>query len=214
MKWTNDHLAHDWFPGVLPENIELGANVYIESSYVFAAFFSQARPGLVMREGSGAYDLTSFVTGPRARITVGAYTCLNTVNLIAEDTITIGDHCLFAWGSVVTDARVPRPGEIAQGRKWAGTAADPLRRLHPTQCAPVHIAGNVWVGFDSVIMGGVSIGRGAVIGCKTVITQDVLPYAVVVGNPSRVVRFLEPDDDENARAAALREFALGARQGC
>ena len=57
MMWQNDHLAYDWFQRPLPENVELGANVYIESSYVFAPFFSQRRPGLIMDDGSGAYDV-------------------------------------------------------------------------------------------------------------------------------------------------------------
>jgi len=210
MMWQNDHLAYDWFQRPLPENVELGANVYIESSYVFAPFFSQRRPGLIMDDGSGAYDFTSLAAGPEARIKVGAYTCLNSVNLVCDDAINIGAHCLFAWGSVVTDSVLPRPGEVeARRQALAGTAQDPLRRLRPSAPAkPVTIADNVWVGFDSVIMGGVTIGRGAVVGCKTVITEDVPPYAIVVGNPSRLIRFLPPDDTEDVRHAALREFGL------
>ena len=41
MRWENDHLAYDWYGRDLPKNIELGSNVYIESSSVFAAFLSQ-----------------------------------------------------------------------------------------------------------------------------------------------------------------------------
>ena len=55
---------------------------------------------------------------------------------------------------------------------------------------------------------GVCIGRGAVIGCKTVITEDVPPHAIAMGNPSRILRFLDADDNEEARSAALREFGL------
>jgi acetyltransferase-like isoleucine patch superfamily enzyme len=210
MTCRNDHLAHDWFPRPLPENIQLAANVYIETSYIFAAFFSAVQPGLVMEEGSGAYGRTCIATGPGAAIRVGAYTCLNGPSLIADDAIDIGAHCLFAWGTIVTDLTTPRPEDIGRRRRaLIDTTNDPSRRLRPmADTKPVHIADNVWVGFDAVITGGVSVGRGAVIGCKAVVTENVPPYAVVVGNPCRIVRYLEPDDSEDVRMAALREFGL------
>jgi acetyltransferase-like isoleucine patch superfamily enzyme len=210
MTQPNDYLAFDWFQRPLPDNIELSPCVFIESSNVFAAFHSELKPGLIMGEGSGAYDASLIATGPTASIEVGAYTCLNSVSLIADRAITIGAHCLLAWGTVVTDAPVPRPCHVGRHRHViAEIASDPLRRQRPmTEPKPVHIADNVWIGFDSVITGGVGIGRGAIIGCKTLITEDIPPYAVGVGNPYRVVRLLEADDDDEARIRALREFGL------
>ena len=58
---------------------------------------------------------------------------------------------------------------------------------------------NVWVGFEAIILPGVTIGRGSVIGCKTVVTENVPPYAVVVGNPARVIKYLEPNDTDEIR---------------
>jgi acetyltransferase-like isoleucine patch superfamily enzyme len=52
------------------------------------------------------------------------------------------------------------------------------------------IGNDVWIGHNAIILPSVSsIGDGAVIGAGTVVHQDVPPYAVVVGNPSRVVRY-------------------------
>lgn len=50
------------------------------------------------------------------------------------------------------------------------------------------IGNDVWIGFDAVIMPGVKIGDGAIVGGKAVVTRDVPPYAVVAGNPARVVK--------------------------
>jgi acetyltransferase-like isoleucine patch superfamily enzyme len=210
MRWENDHLAYDWYGRDLPKNIELGSNVYIESSSVFAAFLSQMQPALVMGEGSGIYHLASIDTGPSARIQVGAYTCLNSTNVVCDEVITIGAHCLFAWGTVITDSLIPVPGDVERRRRvMHDMSADPLRKLRPMAgTSPVTIGDNVWVGFDSVVAGGVEIGRGAIVGCKTLVTEDIPPYAVVVGNPYRILRFLEPDDDEEARLVVLREFGL------
>lgn len=51
------------------------------------------------------------------------------------------------------------------------------------------IGSDVWVGRNVVILGGVTIGHGAIIGAFSVIAKDVSPYAVVVGNPAIVKRY-------------------------
>jgi acetyltransferase-like isoleucine patch superfamily enzyme len=53
--------------------------------------------------------------------------------------------------------------------------------------AAIQIEDDVWIGFNSILLKGVRIGRGAVIGAGAVITKNVDPYTVVVGNPQRVV---------------------------
>lgn len=51
------------------------------------------------------------------------------------------------------------------------------------------IVGNdVWMGFESVVMPGVTVGNGAIVGARAVVTRDVPDYAIVAGNPARVVR--------------------------
>jgi acetyltransferase-like isoleucine patch superfamily enzyme len=50
------------------------------------------------------------------------------------------------------------------------------------------IGHDVWVGAGANILRGVTIGNGAVIGASCVVTKDVPPYAIVVGNPGRVIR--------------------------
>lgn len=202
------YLAHDWYAGAIPANVVLGRDVYLDTAYGFASFASVCRPGLVLGDACGAYDRTTFVVGPQGRIEVGAYTCLNGTYLLCNERITIGAHCLLAWGVVLTDSWLtPRTSVEARRAALALVAADPLRRMPaaaPPQ--PVTLEDTVWVGFDAVILPGVTLGRGCVVGCKSIVERDVPPYAVVAGNPARVVRFLEPDDTEAARAAALREY--------
>ena len=62
--------------------------------------------------------------------------------------------------------------------------------LHP-QCnhCQIIIGNDVWIGAYATIMGGVKIGNGAVIGAGAVVAKDVPPYAVVVGNPARVIKY-------------------------
>lgn len=59
---------------------------------------------------------------------------------------------------------------------------------HPSTKGNVIIGNDVWLGYGCTILSGVRIGDGAVIGANTVVSKDVEPYQVVVGNPGRVVR--------------------------
>jgi acetyltransferase-like isoleucine patch superfamily enzyme len=54
--------------------------------------------------------------------------------------------------------------------------------------AAVTIADDVWIGGNVVILAGISIGEHAVIGAGSVVTKDVPPYSVVVGNPAKIVK--------------------------
>jgi len=52
----------------------------------------------------------------------------------------------------------------------------------------VSIGNDVWIGRETLILSGVTIGDGAVIGARAVVTKDVEPYSIVAGNPARLIR--------------------------
>lgn len=54
------------------------------------------------------------------------------------------------------------------------------------------IGNDVWIGCDVTLLGGVRIGNGAVIGAGSVVAKDIPPYAVVVGNPARIIKYRFP----------------------
>jgi maltose O-acetyltransferase len=64
----------------------------------------------------------------------------------------------------------------------------PMRDQGAGEISPVTISDDVWIGMRVIILPGVTIGRGAIIGAGAVVTKDVPPYCVAVGNPARVVR--------------------------
>lgn len=63
--------------------------------------------------------------------------------------------------------------------------------VYPPSGGPHHvvIGHDVWIGQDVTILDGVSIGNGAIVGAATVVAHDVPAYAVVIGNPSRLLRY-------------------------
>ena len=204
-------LEYDWYAGGVPGNVDLGEHVYIDTAYGFAPFHSEQDPGLTIGDASGAYDRTTFVVGPGGRVDVGAYTVLNGAYFVCNEHIEVGDHCLLAWGSVLTDTWPANGSSLPVSLRrevMRAISDDPAHRV-PALVAPrpIVLQDNVWVGFDAVVLPGVRVGRGSVVGCKTIVFEDVPPYAVVVGSPARIVRYLEPDDTEEERARALREYA-------
>lgn len=74
--------------------------------------------------------------------------------------------------------------------------------FQPTAEKPIVIEDDVWIGANVTILGGVTVGRGAVIAAGSVVTKDVEPYAIVGGVPAKLIRF-RFDDKTKAKAKKL-----------
>lgn len=120
--------------------------------------------------------------GPEARVTIGGGTFLNRgVMVSAMHLIEIGAHCMFANGSLITDAN-HRFDDLDQPIPWQGF----------TSKGPVRIGDNVWAGANVVITSGVTIGERTVIGANSVVTTDLPSFAIAAGSPARVIRRYGP----------------------
>jgi acetyltransferase-like isoleucine patch superfamily enzyme len=160
-------IPNDWFPGLIPDNVLLETGAHIETTQSFELFKSTQQPGLTLGEFSSIYPPTMFDIGPTGRVTIGQYSMLNGPRIICDSDIQIGDHCLIAWNAILMDSyRAPK---------------DNIAR-------PIHIANNVWIGFDSIILPGISIGQNAIIGARSVVRENVPPNSTVAGNPARIIR--------------------------
>ena len=69
-----------------------------------------------------------------------------------------------------------------------------LKRPGPNNRGDIVIGNDVWIGREAVIMPGVGVGDGAIIGTRAQVTKDVPPYAVVAGNPGRIVKMRFPPE--------------------
>ncbi len=98
------HIADDWYSRGIPNNVLIAESVYIDTSYGFAGFHSTQSDALVIDEASGCYDRSSLIVSDLGKIKVGKFTILNGTTLVCKKQITIGDHCMLAWGSVLTDS--------------------------------------------------------------------------------------------------------------
>ncbi|WP_295728103.1 CatB-related O-acetyltransferase [uncultured Muribaculum sp.] len=71
----------------------------------------------------------------------------------------------------------------ATGHRWTTKNVD----FH--EYVPTKIGNDVWIGTRAIIMGGITIGDGAVVGAGAVVTKDVPPYAIVGGIPAKIIRY-------------------------
>ncbi len=188
-------LQWDWYPGTVPKNAVIDATAYIETTFSFHCFRSEQAAGVTYGRGASTYLGTMFDVGREGRVRLGDYALVHGARIICDSEITIGDYALISWNVVLMDTyRVPiDPSERREELQRVPNR--PLRyAAAPVPARPIHIGRNVWIGFDACVLPGVTIGEGAVVGARSVVTEDVPPLTVVAGNPARVIRQLDPQE--------------------
>jgi len=76
------------------------------------------------------------------------------------------------------------------------TKGHPRENIFSVDMLPINICDGAWIGFNSTILKGVTIGEGAVIAAGSVVTKDVPPYTVVAGNPAKIVKKIEGEPND------------------
>ncbi len=136
----------------------------------------------------------NIVIGDRAKLVSTAATLELAAG--AGATLDIGERCFINYGCSISASQLIRIG----ARSNIGTHAiimdngfhrlEPERRYEQPPSAPVVLEDNVWLGARVIVLPGVTIGTGSVIGAGSVVTKDIPPRSVAVGQPARVVRAL------------------------
>ena len=164
-------------PGELP--LSFGAGCVIRSHTVIYAGNSigsgfQTGHGALVREENIIGDDVSIGTQSvvEHHVTIGNGVRLHTRVFVPEYTV-LGDNCWLGPGVMVTNARYPR----SEGVK--------------DRLIGAHIEEGAIIGANAVLLPGVRVGARALVGAGAVVTQDVAPGMVVVGNPARVVNQIE-----------------------
>jgi acetyltransferase-like isoleucine patch superfamily enzyme len=179
----------DWYPGTIPHNAIIDETAYIETTFSFYLYRSKAPVGIEIGHGSSTYLGTMFDVGPQGRVSLGEYALVHGARIICDCEVAIGDYCLISWNVVLMDTyRVPL--EPAERRRELSLVPFRVGRhlQSSTPARPIRVGRNVWIGFDSCILPGVSIGEGAIVGARSVVKEDVEPFTIVAGNPARVIR--------------------------
>jgi acetyltransferase-like isoleucine patch superfamily enzyme len=135
------------------------------------------------------------------KIKIGNDTFIGGGTFICIEEIEIGNDVMFSWGCTVMDnnahslnwkhrkddVKAWKKGvdenKIGKYKDWANVARKKIT-----------IKDKAWIGFDSIILKGVTIGQGAVVGAGSVVVKDVPDWAIVAGNPAQVIRMIPEEE--------------------
>lgn len=112
--------------------------------------------------------------------------------LIIHDRVDIGHNVVFVVNRQIV---IEEDVNVASGVRFMDSDAHPrdtMERIadrppRPEEIKPVRVCRYAWIGQNSFILKGVTIGEGAIIGVNSVVVTDIPPYSVAMGNPARVV---------------------------
>lgn len=177
LAWWTLHgvdVAHGWRCYGLPmiqrhrrSTIQIGARMSLRST-VASNPLGPTHPVIISTRRAGS------------RLSIGDDFGMTGGSLVVDQAITIGHRVWVGANTVITDTDFH--------------PIDPhLRQINPLQAktAPVHIADDVFIGMNCLILKGVTIGARSVIGAGSVVTRDVPADAVVAGNPAQVIRYIK-----------------------
>lgn len=151
----------------MKDNIIVGENSFINNS-IIGNHVQINRSNMIVGSKLGDYT----------------YTGMNTVIKHA----TIGKFCSISWGVSISGGNhnyhyiSPHPfihlksfGLVKENEKL--------------EMKEINIGNDVWIGANASILSGISIGDGAVVGAGSVVTKDVPDYAIVAGNPAKIIKY-------------------------
>lgn len=185
--------------GGLYPYLQAGVGTRVDPIYIDVRVQREDRPYVTVGDNSqigGTYvferGLGSVTIGSKSSIGGGCkFICTQ------EGGIHIGSNTMISWDCTLIDTNAHSldpeirandaydwkvgldAGQIGIYKDWSQVAS-----------APIYIGDNVWIGFETAIMKGVTIGNGAVIGARSMVTHDVAPYCVYAGSPAKFVRYV------------------------
>jgi acetyltransferase-like isoleucine patch superfamily enzyme len=180
-------------------------NVRMGSSQLGPSFrirFDCPRQDVALQIGNRCLLQNQFIfESPSGKITVGDGVFINSgTRVISRSSIEIGSSVMIAWGCVIYDHdshslsyldRIADQKQLLIDHPLGNTLAN--KDWSRVTTAPIRICDYVWLGFDVVVLKGVTIGEGAIVGARAVVTKDVPPWTIVAGNPARVVKEIPPE---------------------
>lgn len=177
-------------PGLRAAGVEMGENVQIQGRPIVSlAANSRIRIGarcvLCSDSQSNALGINHPVVlrtlRPGAEIVIGEDTGMSGGAICAAGSIRIGAGCLIGANVTVadTDFHALKPANRRYNKNPDEIAV-----------APIVIEDNVFIGADTFVLKGVTIGKNSVIGAGSVVTRDVPANTIAAGNPAKVIKFI------------------------
>ena len=145
----------------------------------------KAQGRVVMGQGTYGVPRVETYAHDDTRLIVGAYT-----SIAKRATFILG-------GNHPADRVTTFPLRIMRGLPGAGSDGYPYSK------GDIQVGSDVWIGYGAMVLSGVTIGDGAMVAARSLVSADVPPFAIVAGTPARVLRYRHTPE----QCAALREIS-------
>lgn len=166
-------------------------------------------PALAIDEADMVEPYTGFYRGSNM-CTMGAFSYSHSPVVPG---MVIGRYCAISWGMKITGPKHPYEWATISNFTYDRNATNVTNYMRdnpkafearsPKTLGPMPNIGNdVWIGQDVSLNRGIKIGDGAVVAAFSVVTKDVPPYAIVGGNPAKVIKYRFPDETAQALLAS------------
>jgi acetyltransferase-like isoleucine patch superfamily enzyme len=186
------HLRYQW---AFPEfSVDPTANLAVAGKVTVGAGAAAGEgcnilvpQGASLEIGAGCYLGRYVELGPGGDILIGDQTSIQDRSILVGD-VRVGRYCVLSLNVLLTSGRhyFDRWSPILIRDQDLRVASDlEMRAVHSR---PIVVEEDCWLGMNSVIMPGVTIGRGSIVGSNAVVTSNLPPYSVAVGVPARIVR--------------------------
>ncbi len=159
-----------------PARISFGANVAIDDN-VFLDASGSDEIGLQLRDGVVLSRNCSLLGK------VG--------HILIMERVNVGKNCVFASASgIIIGASTIIAGNcfLGGGRYYHDRLDQPIMDQGGYSRGELVVGENSWIGAGAIILDGVKLGKGVIVGAGAVVTKDAPDYAVLVGNPARILR--------------------------
>ncbi|MBM3111569.1 glycosyltransferase [Pseudomonas arcuscaelestis] len=176
--------------------LQAGEGVRLEPLYIDVRVKIEDRPYVTVGDYSHIGGTFVFERG-LGSITIGSKSSIGggcKIICTQEQGIHIGNNVMLSWDCTLmdSDAHSLNPDVRANDAyDWkVGVDANRMgayKDWSQVACAPIHIEDNAWIGFETAILKGVRIGKGAVIGARSMVTKNVPAYCIFAGSPARFV---------------------------
>jgi acetyltransferase-like isoleucine patch superfamily enzyme len=178
----------DWFDGIVPVNVEIGAQVLCDSTFCFKHYYSKMSCGLRIGNDVTIWR-TAFSVEENGVLEIGDGCYLANAALVCASSIKLGSRVMLSGGVTIADSDFH---PLSPAARLADTIALSLagnRQYRPKiDSRPVVIEDDVWIGFNVAILKGVCVGARSYIAPGSVVLKDVPADSMVCGNPAVVVQ--------------------------
>ncbi len=179
------------------EILEMG-NSILQDLFSIKVFNSQSRK-YVYIGNDNMLDCQILFESGNGVVIIGDHVYIGRSNIICRSKIEFGNNIFVAWGvyfydhdSHSLDYKERQKDILQQLRDYRnGESFIKNKNWDVVNTAPIKICDNAWIGMNSIILKGVTIGEGAIVGAGSVVTKSVPAWTLVAGNPAKFIRELK-----------------------